>query len=133
MKQYPGSPGVPGVQTRADGNAVSINLHGRECFRLEQDGSTAGVWRLYPVLHGERGTVIDHDRFRAELLERIESVYMDCTAQYFMQIARLQALHFGSAGFDPSKGNFLDAFFDAFTQWIQVELRATSETGCYLL
>ncbi len=120
MKQYTG---VPGVQARADGNAVSINLHGRECFRLEQDGATVGVWRLYPVLHGERGTVIDHDRYRAELLERIESVYMDCTAQYFMQIARLQALHFGNLGV----GSFFDAFFNDFTQWIQVELRAISE------
>lgn len=129
MKQYAG---VPGVQARADGNAVSINLHGRECFRLEQDGAAAGVWRLYPVLHGERGTVIDHDRYRAELLERIESVYLDCTAQYFMQIARLQALHFGNLG-DPPKGNCFDAFFDDFTQWIQVELRASQETGCYLL
>lgn len=129
MKQYAG---VPGVQARADGNAVSINLHGRECFRLEQDGAAAGVWRLYPVLHGERGTVIDHDRYRAELLERIESVYLDCTAQYFMQIARLQALHFGNLG-DPPKGNCFDAFFDDFTRWIQVELRASQETGCYLL
>ncbi len=123
MEQY------PRVQTRIAGDVMSISLHGRECFRLEQDGPATGVWRLYPVLHGERGTVIDHDRYRAELLERIESVYMDCTAQYFMQIARLQALHFGSLGVDPPKGNF----FDAFARWIQMEPGAPAETGCYLL
>jgi hypothetical protein len=50
---------------------ISIELDGRKVFALERENGGQGVWALYPVTDGGRGTMLDRDQYANDLIERV--------------------------------------------------------------